>query len=144
MVTEMTFLKLILIIAFIIAAAVLDIKQKLPLFGKLGGVLEIALLPHCCRLVYLVIRLMGFSGAWAVAAGILLISSVVFYRQELRKYVQMVKTIADCLPNLRWLENVRVESKPDYEAVYNQIIDSYSNIGQIDLGQAKENNVKGL
>lgn len=71
MVTEMTFLKFILIIAFIVVAAVLDIKGKLPLLGKLGGVLEISFLPHCCLLVYLVIRLMGFTGAGAVAAGII-------------------------------------------------------------------------
>lgn len=67
----MTLLKVILITAFIVMAAVLDIKGKLPLFGKFGGVLETALLPHCCLLVYLVIKLMNLTGAAAVGAGIL-------------------------------------------------------------------------
>lgn len=67
----MTLLKFILITAFIVLAAVLDIKRKLPLFGKLGGVLETALLPHCCLLVYHVVKLMDFTGTAAVGAGIL-------------------------------------------------------------------------
>lgn len=57
--------------------------------------------------------------------------------------METAKTLADCLPNLKWLENKQVESKPDYESVYNQIIDAYSNIGQIDLRQEKENIEKG-
>ncbi len=67
----MTLLKLFLIIAFIAVMAVLDVKRKLPLFGRLGGVIEISLLPHCCLIVYLIIKLMDFSGAAAVWAGIL-------------------------------------------------------------------------